>query len=100
MFCPTCMLFCDCFQNIEEGHQNICNLFSADLGSEKVRDHVTLGVDYALLPHLVWKVLVTWYGLSPGSRAVLLECPLPTYKEQREIIKPLMPIYLEVGDEL
>ena len=70
------------------------------LGSEKVHDQVTLGMDYALLPHIVWKVLVTWYGLSPGSRAVLLECPLPTYQEQKAIIKPLYQHNEEVGDEL
>ena len=69
-------------------------------GSEKVRDRVTLGVDYALLPHLVWKVLVTWYRLSRGSRAVMLECPLPTYKEQRAIIQPLKERFPNVGDEL
>ena len=70
------------------------------LGSGKVRDQVTLGVDYALLPHLVWKVLVTWYGLSPGSRALLLECTLPTYQEQRAIIKLLKMQCPNVGDDL
>ena len=71
-----------------------------DLESDKIHDHVALGVNYALLPRLVWKALVTWYGLSPGSRPVLLDCPLPKYQGQRVIIKHLVEKkHTEIGTE-
>ena len=42
------------------------------LGSEGdlLKDHLMEELDYALLPKAAWEKLVSWYGLTPGSREI------------------------------
>ena len=42
-----------------------------DIVSETLNDHIMEDLDYALLPEPAWNLLLSWYGLSVGSRPII-----------------------------
>ena len=42
-----------------------------DIVSKALIDHLTKDLDYELLPELAWCLLLSWYGLSVGSRPII-----------------------------
>ncbi|XP_011407941.1 PREDICTED: probable serine/threonine-protein kinase kinY [Amphimedon queenslandica] len=45
-------------------------LFKSNV-SEALNDHLMEELDYALLPEPAWNLLLSWYGLSVGSRPII-----------------------------
>ena len=42
----------------------------ADPNSDALREHLMEELDYSLLPEAAWSKLISWYGLSQGSRPI------------------------------
>ena len=45
--------------------------FILEHNSEELKIHLKEGWNYSLLPEPAWNLLVSWYGLSVGSRPII-----------------------------
>ena len=55
---------------MSDNFQTLCMLITTDRARDVLKDHLMEELDYYLLPKPAWEKLLSWYGLSEGSRPI------------------------------